>query len=80
MGEFGKKIKGRVEQAVGGLTGKRELRKEGNRPVRGVPFPRHTSPDVNHAAGFSGGSQFCGRSSSMRALGCEPILPRTSVR
>jgi uncharacterized protein YjbJ (UPF0337 family) len=34
MGEFSKKVKGRIEQAVGGLTGDRELRKEGEADER----------------------------------------------
>jgi uncharacterized protein YjbJ (UPF0337 family) len=29
MGEFSKKAKGRIEQAVGGLTGNKRLQKEG---------------------------------------------------
>ena len=29
MGEFSKKAKGRIEQAVGGLTGNKELKQEG---------------------------------------------------
>jgi len=29
MGEFSKKAKGRIEQAVGGLTGNRELQQKG---------------------------------------------------
>ena len=49
MGEFGKKIKGRVEQTVGVLTCKRELRKEGEadelaRQVEGA------IGDIKHAA------------------------------
>jgi uncharacterized protein YjbJ (UPF0337 family) len=34
MGEFSKKAKGRIEQAVGGLTGNKGLQKEGENDER----------------------------------------------
>jgi uncharacterized protein YjbJ (UPF0337 family) len=49
MGEFSKKIKGRVEQAVGGLTGNRELRKKGEADERAGQVEGAIG-DIKHAA------------------------------
>jgi uncharacterized protein YjbJ (UPF0337 family) len=49
MGEFSKKAKGRIEQAVGGLTGNRELRKEGEADERAGQVEGAVG-DIKHAA------------------------------
>jgi len=55
MGEFSKKAKGRIEQAVGGLTGNKELQKEGQGDERAgqvqgaVADVKHAVKDAKHA-------------------------------
>ena len=48
MGEFSKKAKGRIEQAVGGLTGNKGLQKEGEADERAGQGERAVA-DVKHA-------------------------------
>ena len=55
MGEFSKKAKGRVEQAVGGLTGNKGLQKEGQDDERAgqvegaVADGKHAVKSAKHA-------------------------------
>ena len=55
MGEFNKKAKGRIEQAVGGLTGNKRLQKEGEADERAgkvegaVADVKHAAKDAKHA-------------------------------
>jgi uncharacterized protein YjbJ (UPF0337 family) len=49
MGEFSKKAKGRIEQAVGGLTGNKRLQKEGQADERAGQV-EGAATDVKHAA------------------------------
>jgi uncharacterized protein YjbJ (UPF0337 family) len=55
MGEFSKKAKGRIEQAVGGLTGNKRLQKEGQDDERAgkvegaVADVKHAVKDAKHA-------------------------------
>ena len=55
MGEFSKKAKGRIEQAVGGLTGNKSLQKEGQDDERAghvegaVADVKHAVKDAKHA-------------------------------
>ncbi|HJX54971.1 MAG TPA: CsbD family protein [Polyangia bacterium] len=55
MGEFSKKAKGRIEQAVGGLTGNKRLQKEGEADERAgkvegaVADVKHAVKDAKHA-------------------------------
>jgi hypothetical protein len=55
MGEFSKKAKGRLEQAVGGLTGNKSLKKEGQDDERAgqvegaVADVKHAVKDAKHA-------------------------------
>jgi uncharacterized protein YjbJ (UPF0337 family) len=55
MGELGKKAKGRIEQAVGGLTGNKRLQKEGQDDERAgkvegaVADVKHAVKDAKHA-------------------------------
>jgi uncharacterized protein YjbJ (UPF0337 family) len=49
MGEFSKKAKGRVEQAVGGLTGNERLRKEGEADERAGQVEGAVG-EIKHAA------------------------------
>jgi uncharacterized protein YjbJ (UPF0337 family) len=48
MGEFSKKAKGRLEQAVGGLTGNKRLQKEGQADERAGQVEGAVT-DVKHA-------------------------------
>jgi uncharacterized protein YjbJ (UPF0337 family) len=48
MGEFSKKAKGRIEQAVGVLTGNRELQQKGEDHERAVQVEGAVK-DVKHA-------------------------------
>jgi uncharacterized protein YjbJ (UPF0337 family) len=48
MGEFSKKAKGRIEQAVGGLTGNKRLQKEGQADERAGQVEGAVT-DVKHA-------------------------------
>ena len=48
MGEFSKKAKGRIEQAVGGLTGNKGLQKEGEDDERAGQVEGAVA-DVRHA-------------------------------
>jgi uncharacterized protein YjbJ (UPF0337 family) len=55
MGELSKKTKGRIEQAVGGLTGNKRLQKEGQDDERAgkvegaVADVKHAVKDAKHA-------------------------------
>jgi len=55
MGEFSKKAKGRIEQAVGGLTGNKRLQEEGQDNERAgqvegaVADVKHAVKDAKHA-------------------------------
>jgi uncharacterized protein YjbJ (UPF0337 family) len=49
MGELSKKIKGRIEQGVGGLTGNKALQKEGEDDERRGQVEGAVA-DVKHAA------------------------------
>ena len=49
MGEFSKKAKGRIEQAVGGLTGNKRLQKEGEADERAGQVEGAVG-DIKHAA------------------------------
>jgi uncharacterized protein YjbJ (UPF0337 family) len=55
MGELSKKAKGRIEQAVGGLTGNKRLQKEGQDDERAgkvegaVADVKHAVKDAKHA-------------------------------
>jgi uncharacterized protein YjbJ (UPF0337 family) len=55
MGEFSKKTKGRLEQAIGGLTGNKGLQKEGQADERAgqvegaVADVKHAVKDAKHA-------------------------------
>ena len=55
MGELSKKTKGRIEQAVGGLTGNKRLQKEGQDDERAgkvegaVADVKHAVKDATHA-------------------------------
>jgi uncharacterized protein YjbJ (UPF0337 family) len=55
MGEFIKKVRGRIEQAVGGLTGNKRLKKEGEADERAgqvegaVADVKHAARDAKHA-------------------------------
>jgi uncharacterized protein YjbJ (UPF0337 family) len=55
MGELSKKAKGRIEQAVGGLTGNKKLQKEGQDDERAgqvagaVADVQHAAKDAKHA-------------------------------
>jgi uncharacterized protein YjbJ (UPF0337 family) len=48
MGEFSKKAKGRIEQAVGGLTGNKRLQNEGQADERAGRV-EGAAKDVKHA-------------------------------
>jgi uncharacterized protein YjbJ (UPF0337 family) len=48
MGEFSKKAKGRIEQAIGGLTGNKRLQKEGQADERAGQVEGAVT-DVKHA-------------------------------
>jgi uncharacterized protein YjbJ (UPF0337 family) len=48
MGEFSKKTKGRLEQAIGGLTGNKRLQKEGQADERAGRVEGAVT-DVKHA-------------------------------
>ena len=55
MGEFIKKAKGRIEQAVGGLTGNKRLKQQGENDERvgqvegAVADVKHALKDATHA-------------------------------